>query len=106
LPEGAAAGICLDFDLAVADFGRWVDDRRKATREVPVSKAERKKQVKHVPRYPTLAAALGLPQEPPTARKRTKRTTPETTSEVDRKVEQFRKDPAALLDFLRLDGDA
>jgi hypothetical protein len=108
LSEEAAAVVCLDFDLATAAFGQWVDRRLKATREVPLPRNQKPKSVKHVPRYPHLRAALGLADETPRAATtpgRPPRTRTKSTKAIDQKVDQLRRDPAALADFLRLDGD-
>jgi hypothetical protein len=112
LDEEAAAAVCLDFDLAVAGFGAWVERRLKETREVPLPRNQKPKPVKHVPKYPQLRAALGLHDDPApaTAKPSRKRAVPpggrtKTTKAIDQKVDQLRRDPAALADFLRLDGD-
>jgi hypothetical protein len=109
LDDGAAAAICLDFDLAVAHFGRWADGRARATREVPVSSRDKRRQTKQVPRYPTLSHQLGLALDHQEATSRTPGN-PRARSPVDPQVEQqvdtLRRDPAALVDFLRLNGEA
>jgi hypothetical protein len=116
LAEETAAAVCLDFDLAVAAFGAWVERRLKATREVPIPRNQKPRSVKHVPKYAQLRAALGIRDDPAPAagtqpaRKRVARAVTgkrtKTTNPIDRKVEELRRDPAALADFLRIDGGA
>jgi hypothetical protein len=110
LDDGAAAAICLDFDLAVAHFGRWADGRARATREVPVSSRDKRRQTKQIPRYPTLSHQLGLAlDDPQEATSRTRRGPGARTPvdpQVERQVDTLRRDPAALVDFLRLNGEA
>lgn len=104
LTEGAAAAVCLDFDLAAAHFGRWADQRARETREEPLSATEKKKQVKHVPKYQSLDQMLGI--APTNGPDRPVKQRQEATKAVDRKADELRRDPAALAEFLRLNRDA
>lgn len=83
-------------------FGRWVESRANETVERPVSAAERRKHTKRVQKYPTLAAQLGTvptghPQGPQDDRS--------VSPEVAEKVDELRKNPALLADFLRTNGE-
>lgn len=91
LAPGEAAASALDFDLACMWFGRWVDQREKATKKAPRPKSASKKI--DVPRYNTRAHMLGLVDG----------VADDNTgdhADVDALTDQFRKDPDALLDYL------
>lgn len=103
LSSEEARAHALDFDLACMWFGRWVEARAQETVERPVSAAEKRRQTKRVPKYPTLLAQLGMTgdgaaQGPDT---------PEETAdeELTQKVDELRKNPQALVDFLRVNGE-
>lgn len=59
---GLSDAVCLDFDFAVRALKRWADRRADDTMQVPdtTPQAERKRRMKTVPRFTTLAAVLGL----------------------------------------------
>lgn len=89
--------ICLDFDLGCMWFGRWTDERARATKEVPLTRKEKRKQTKQVPKYRTLNEVLGI--SPSDSRPADE---PEPVNPViEQKVDQLRRDPAALVEFLR-----
>ena len=83
----------------------------RETREVSVSKSEQRRQTKQVPKYPTLDLVLGLSLDThaPTAHPQ-EATNPATPGAADPGIEstvdELRRDPGKLIDFLRLNGDA
>lgn len=94
--------ICLDFDLGCLWFGRWTDARERATREVPVPKKERRKQTRQVPRYRTLDEVLGITKSGAAP---ARPANPPPNEVVEHKVDQLRRDPAALVAYLREIGE-
>ena len=81
-------------------------------KEVPVSSREQKRRMKQVPKYQTLNAILGLADPTEAATKAAYRTRRQaraaetaTTTAIDQKVDELRRDPAALIDFLRQTGE-
>lgn len=92
--------ICLDFDLGCMWFGRWTDARARETREVPVSKSEKRKQTKQVPKYTTLSQVLGMADDP--ARSAKPAAPPPA---IEKKVDELRRNPAELARYLREIGE-
>lgn len=104
LAPGEAAAHCLDFDLACMWFGRWTDERREATKDVPVNKNERKRHTRSVPRFTTLGQILGT--EPAGTHVQPKpQDEQQPPPEIEQKVDELRRNPQALVDFLRLHGE-
>lgn len=101
IDEGTADAICLDFDLGAAYYGRWAESRVKATKEVPDNRSKRRKPMKQVPKYKTLAAALGITE----SEGRAESVSQEEVNEIDEMVDKLRRDPAALIEFLKLNGE-
>ncbi len=100
--DGEVRMICLDFDLGCLWFGRWTDARERATKEVPVPKKERRKQTRQVPKYRTLDEVLGITK--PGSGTGAAPARPADTGVnpvVEQKVDQLRRDPAALVAYLR-----
>lgn len=94
----------IDFDLACMWFAQWVESRAHETIEKPVSARERRRQVKRVPKYPTLKEQLGLAstggaQGPDMPAKE------DTPDEIAEKADELIKNPDLLVDFLRLNGE-
>lgn len=97
LHEEHAFSICLDFDMAVAHFGRWVDTRLKETveRDAPRSKSRPKVQV---PKYKTMAQVLGLDADP--NRPDEDGFSHDEMEAIRGTVDDLRRDPAALAEYL------
>lgn len=93
--------LCIDLDMAFARHGEWVDRRLRETREVnaPTSKGKRPKM--QVPKYKTLGAALGIdPEEVGDAD--VDGFSKEELEDIGQKVDDLRRDPAALAEFLKV----
>lgn len=102
LTEAEARAQAIDFDLACMWFAQWVEGRARETVEKPVTKSEAKKRTKQVPKYPTLQAQLGLA---PTSGAQGPERPEEVPEDITRKVDELRKNPALLVDFLRTTGE-
>lgn len=96
---------CLDFDLSCMWFGRWTDERSRATVEKPVSSRERRRQVKHVPKYTTRKQILGLATAEDEQKARAEAREEERPPEFEQKLDELRKNPQALVEFLRISGE-
>lgn len=97
MSEGEALASALDFDLSCMWFGRWVEAREKATKEVKRPKKQR--DTIQVPRYTTRKQYLGIVEG--MAETTEHQEGAATRPDLDARVQQFRADPDALMAFLR-----
>lgn len=63
--QGFSPWTCLDFDLAVNDYGDEFEEQLKATKQVPMSRAKRRKPTVPAPLHDhvQLKRFLGIPDE-------------------------------------------
>ncbi len=101
--DDEADAVALDFDRACLFYGRWTDAREQATREVTLTSAERKKKpTKQVRKYSSLKAVLGLA---PTREGPHEQQPALESPDVEAKIDRLRRDPAAMVAYLREIGE-
>lgn len=100
MSQWQAEAMALDFDLACMWFGRWVEGRERATKEVP--RPKRDKKTIPVPKYTTRAQMLGIVEG---MEERTAGTPRKESPVSEEQLEEFQRDPDALARWLRGEGE-